>query len=158
MALQNTTNSKNSFLQFVSASTATVATCSTAMPADDTIPQKTEGDEIVTVSITPKSATSVLQIQYTGFVTKDSTTGTIQVGLFQDTTANALTAKSFAITTLQDRSVNILYTMTSGTTSSTTFKIRIGPGANSAYTNANDAGTRLYGGVAFSLITIIEHL
>lgn len=49
-------------LQQVHAVTSAVATGTTAMVADDTIPQNTEGNEAITLAITPTSASSKLLI------------------------------------------------------------------------------------------------
>lgn len=53
----------NGVVQEVRNSTASVITCNVAIPEDDTIPQNTEGVEVITVSITPVSASSKLRIQ-----------------------------------------------------------------------------------------------
>ena len=47
--------------------TGAVATGTTQIPSDDTIPQNTEGDEYMTLAFTPNSATSTLIIQVTIF-------------------------------------------------------------------------------------------
>ena len=51
------------FLQEISAETGAVATGTTIIPYDDTIPQITEGTEFMTLAITPISATSKLIIE-----------------------------------------------------------------------------------------------
>jgi len=49
--------------------------------------------------------------------------------------------------------------MTSGTTSATTFKVRVGPSAaGHAYFNGTTAGVSLYNGRACSMMTIMEYL
>ena len=50
----------------------------------------------------------------------------------------------------------INYSMAAGTTSSTTFKIRMG--AVLCYVNGDLLGNRLYGGVALARLTITEFL
>lgn len=158
MVTNNAINSKNPFVQIVSTATSAVQSITTVMPADDTIPQNTEGDEVLTLSITPKFSTSILEITFSSFIVK-STAGSFQVALFQDSGADAIAAKSF--TALPDAgclSGAFQHVMTSGTTSSTTFKIRVGPAANSCIINGIAGGTRRFGGVASTLLTIIEHL
>ena len=49
-------------VQVVNTQTGAVDTGTTAMPCDDTIPQNTEGDEFMTLAITPTSATNKLKI------------------------------------------------------------------------------------------------
>jgi len=156
MVLQNSANSHDVFVQFVSAALNTLTLAATVMPADDTIPQNTEGDEILTVSITPKFSTSKLLICFSGMLIKN-TAGTVQAALFQDTTANALAAKSFLASDNMNVYGDFQHSMTSGTTSSTTFKIRVGPAANNIAVNGQGA-SQLYGGVANTILTVMEYL
>ncbi len=48
--------------------------------------------------------------------------------------------------------------MTSGTTSATTFKIRVGQNSGTFYVNGAPGGTRVFGGVASSTIIIKEYI
>jgi hypothetical protein len=157
---QNAINSKNPVLQIVTSSTVDVVTCSTAIPADDTIPQQgTEGTEVLTATITPKYSDSILEIIFSSQISNDATQNNVQVALFQDSTSNAIAAHSFLPgTTGSQATVGLLrHIMTSGTTSSTTFKIKVGPDANTCYVNANSTGTRLMGGVSSTRLTIVEY-
>ena len=156
MVLQNSPNSHNAFVQFVSASLTTLQSVTTLMPADDTIPQNTEGDEVLTVTITPKFSTSNLMIKFSGMLVKN-TSGSVQVALFQDTTADALSAKSFLQSDNQNCYGDFQHIMTSGTTSSTTFKIRVGPAANTIAINGQGV-SQLLGGVANTILTVMEYL
>jgi len=157
MTTNNAINSSNPFIQIVSSSLGTEKNITTVIPADNTIPQNTEGDEVLTVSITPKFSTSILEITFSGWCAK-GTAGFYTVALFQDTTASALAAKCFQLSAAQSSSCLLEHVMTSGTTSSTTFKIRIGPAANNADVNGNSAGSQLMGGVASTILTVIEKL
>jgi len=49
-------------VQMVSTQTGALQTDTTTIPADDTIPQNTEGFEVMTLAITLKSATNKLEI------------------------------------------------------------------------------------------------
>ena len=84
--------------QIVATQTGAVATGTTTFPEDDTIPQNTEGDEYMTLAITPKSSTSRLMItaQVFGSVSSGTRWG---IGLFKDSTADAL---SFASAFVKD--------------------------------------------------------
>ena len=123
--------------QRITTQTSTAATGTTTTPADNTIPQNTEGDEYLTVTITPASASSKLRI--TAHIAGDTSgdNNEFVIALFQDTTTNALSASqdSGHSASTQSRFEHI-YEMTSGTTSATTFKIRIGcSSANTFYLN-----------------------
>jgi len=132
----------------------------TIMPVDDTIPQNTEGFEVITCAITPKSASNLLVIVANVAVSYYEPTGQYHaaVALFQDTTANALAA-CCANAAGGLAPTPLVYKMTAGTTSSTTFKIRVGPrGAGTVYVNtAYQQTTRMFGGVSATTLTIFEY-
>lgn len=147
-------------LQVVSTLYTTSTTGTTALPYDNTVPQNTEGDEYFTLAITPISATSTLVIEVVVYGTPAGG-GNDQVGcaLFQDTTAAALAAAGYdSHSNGGPGQMIIKHTMTSGTTSSTTFKVRAGrDGGNTFRINGDSIlGTRLFGGVLTSSITITE--
>ncbi len=105
------------------------------------------------MAITPKSATSTLHISVAVTAGSNSTSRVVGAALFQDATAGALAASA------DSNSVNFKHTMTSGTTSSTTFNVRVGPSAaGTVYVNGTTGGVQLYGGVCNSSITIWEVL
>jgi len=152
---QNKLNTTSRLMQFVSTSSASTFNTTTILPRDDTIPQNTEGDEIITLAITPKSASSKLVITFTGWGVVAAGVSAGAAALFQDTTAGALSAMYIRT----GRAIVLRHVMTSGTTSSTTFKIRCGPNqAGSFYLNANATGTRVMGGVSKVWLTIEEYL
>src|SRR5215475_8044537 len=144
-------------LQVVSFETGAVATGTTIIPFDDTIPQITEGNEYMTCSITPKSATSRLIVDVTWNGTNSSATATMTVALFQDSNANAIAAAPYAYPGASYAfGVRFMHTMTSGTTSTTTFRVRAGSATAGTTTFNGAAGARIYGGVMASSIVITE--
>lgn len=144
-------------VQRVNTQTGTVATGSTVIPYDNTIPQNTEGDQYMSLSITPKSATNYLKIEVVCFLASSVAGNVPTAALFQDTTASAL-AVGLSQTSFADYIVPIVFThtMLAGTTSATTFKVR-GGGATAGTTTFNGAaGVQYFGGVIASSITITE--
>jgi hypothetical protein len=143
--------------QVVNAQTGALATGTTTIPYDDTIPQNTEGDEYLTLAITPTSATNKLKIDVDFQVYTTSGGAQITGALFQDSTAGALNARS----TINDNTVagstplSFVHFMTTGTISSTTFKVRVGATAGTVSING-DNGVRRFGGAGISSITITE--
>lgn len=144
-------------VQMVSTTFAAEANGSTQIPLDDTIPQNTEGDQYMTQAITPKSATNKLVIMVDFFGSFSQAAVDLILALFQDSTANALTAKAMTAGGTNYRTpMSIIFPMTAGTTSATTFKIRAG-GAASGTTTFNGAGSgRYFGTIPKSSITILE--
>lgn len=124
-------------VQIVGATNTSNGTTTTTLPADDTIPQITEGVEVATQSITPKSSANTLIIEAWQIVSTPAGTATATIALFQDSTANALAASEYFQTQSGGYvTAHVKYIMTAGTTSATTFRYRIG---------SNTAGTTAYG-------------
>lgn len=147
-----------SVVQMVNAGTTAVATGTTAIPWDDTVPQNTEGTEFMSDAITPNATTNLLRIDVVVVVSHSAgTSNAITVALFQDSTANALAATSMEAPG-GDEVVTITLThwMTAGTTSETTFKVRVGGNTGSTVTLNGSAGARKLGGVSASSITTTE--
>lgn len=134
-----------------------VATGTTAVPADDTIPQNTEGNEFMTLAITPTSSSNKLIIESVAVLAHSTDNVLMCMALFQDTTANALAAVP---TTIPEAGGNVnmklYHSMTAGTTSATTFKIRAGGNVGSTTTFNGSAGARWYGAITHSYMRITE--
>jgi hypothetical protein len=138
--------------------TSAVATGTTQIPVDDTIPQITEGDQYMTLTITPKNASSTLVIDVHAMLNASAAT-TISGAIFQDSTANAIAATAFfSSTTNAVCPFSFRHIMTAGTTSATTFRFRAGPSGAVTLTFNGSSGARIFGGVASSRITITEYL
>lgn len=150
-----TTASK--ILQQVSASSSAYASGTTTTPADDTIPQNTEGTEFLTVTITPKSASSNLLIQVNANLAAN-VNGTLTSALFRDSTADAIAAQGQYLLANELFVSVISVIVAASSTSATTFKFRCG--SNNAGTLGMNgvSGSRLYGGKAMSTITVTEIL
>ena len=143
--------------QIVNVQTGAVATGTTVMPADDTIPQKTEGDQFMTLAITPTSSSNKLKIDVVAQIGNNSANSSNTVALFQDSTANAIAA-ALNMESGAEFVGNTKFThyMTAGTTNATTFKVRAGSNQSATTTfNGRDSG-RFFGGVFASSITITE--
>lgn len=153
-----------SIIQVVHYQTGALISTDVTIPWDDTVPQQSEGAEVMTLTITPKSATNNLLIFVTAICSGLQTTFTIAVPLFQDSTANAIACGEHAVdgdgNNNCPKPVTYSHYMTAGTTSATTFKVRIGSRAlssvNTATLNGRVAYGRDYGGCLASSITIME--
>lgn len=140
--------------------TNNVASTSTnVIPNDNTIPQQTEGTEVVTVSITPKSATNKLRVQAAIHIQGVNGSTTHVIALFRDSGADALaTSYHGSINGENTKDTMILdYTLTAGSTAATTFKIRAGSAsANPLGINGTTGGVAEYGGTLVSSVTVTE--
>ena len=151
-----TTVSSGTVLQIVNYQTGAVVTGTTTIPIDNTIPQITEGNEYMSLAITPKSATSKLLI---AVVVQGSvnTAEWASMALFQDATANALACGwNYLDTATAGIPLTLTHYMTSGTTSSTTFRVRIGTNGGNTFSINGQVWAGRFGGTLASSITITE--
>ena len=153
-----TTVSTGTVLQVVNYTTGAAATGTTLMPYDDTIPQITEGVQYMSLAITPRSASSTLNVSIV-FTASQATGGVtyMTVALFRDATANALGAVT-AYTAGSNQAIPMSFDVStaSGSMAATTFYVRAGTSAAGTSTFNGNAGARLMGGVYASSITITE--
>jgi hypothetical protein len=149
-------NNANRIVQEVHGAFSAVATGTTTIPYDDTIPQNTEGTEFMSVPITPTNANNKLVIDVVFYGAASAVVDLI-LALFQDSTAGALAAVAATIAGVNySHSLILRYEMTAGTTSATTFKLRAGGGAASTITMNGFGGARKFGTVAASSMRITE--
>lgn len=147
-----------SVIQIVNTQNVTSSTGTTAIPFDDTIPQNTEGDEYMTLAITPTHASNKLKIDVIVQGGPTSSAAIMSAALFQDSTAGALAA-SCTNNLLGNTGGQVVFThfMVAGTTSETTFKVRAGTENAGITFRLNGAdGSRRYGGVMATSMTITE--
>ena len=147
-----------SIVQVVNVLDSAVDSGSTTCAYDDTIMQNTEGNEFMTLAITPTNSNHKLKIDVVGNFNADASNKIFTVGLFQDSTADALAmmAETESIAN-SPTPVSFTHFMTAGTTSSTTFKVRAGPDSSATITfNGRDGTNRRGGGRYASSITITE--
>lgn len=143
-------------LQVVYNSSTSEFTLNNQIPFDNTTPQSSEGDEILTQSITPNSASNLLEIEVSMSFISGSSEEMVAF-IVQDSNTNAL------ITATQDSlgggvgSFCFKYFMTAGTTSSTTFKLRAGTrDTSTAYINRYFGGSR-YNSTGHVFLSIKEY-
>jgi hypothetical protein len=134
-----------------------VATGTTNIPTDDTIPQNTEGDQYMSQAITPNAAMNILTVDAKLQFGSSSSASTNAVALFQDATASALAVGPFLATAgCENGSGLISYRAATGSVSATTFKVRAGGNIGATLTFNGASSARLYGGVPHSTMTIQE--
>lgn len=145
-------------VQIVNFQTGVIATGTTVIPNDNTIPQNDEGDEYMTLAFTPKSSTNKLKIEVIFLGTGGVNTHLI-VALFQDAIANALAVSvGFVGGAESPIGIPLPHFMVAGTTSEIIFKIRAGlVAANILTFNGAHTGIAKFGGVLASSITITEY-
>lgn len=150
-------NTARGVVQKVNVQDGAVATGTTAIPYDDTIPQNTEGDEYMTLAITPTDASNRLEIKVV-FHAAHTVNGRTHVTLFQDAIASAIAVGTSSSTTATIiRNVVFFHDMVAGSTLQITFKVRAGNASGATTTFNGTGGARKFGGVMASSITITEY-
>lgn len=144
-------------VQIVEENFSVYATGTTTIPIDNTIPQITEGTEFMTMSFTPKSATNKLSIDVFGYFAI-SVAENMTIALFKDATANALAVNgAYQGTGTATTPLYVVHSMTAGTTSAITFRVRVGAGG-AATTYFNGSGGQRFGGaITMSRIKVTEY-
>lgn len=136
--------------------TSAFSSTTTAIPLDDTIPQNTEGVELLTVTITPKDAANILILEGIVMVAMTGSAGTPIMAFFKDSDAGSLAGGYTSITSSNETGVVALRVrITAGGVSAITFKMRMGPSAGTLNINGT-AGARILGGVAKSTFRVTE--
>ena len=145
-----------SAVQIIEATRTTKLHITTAMALAVTAPVKTEGGEVVTVSITPTSATSVLLVDATIHVSCDSNGSKMMISLFKDTDTDAVsTSWGTAVNNGDINTLTLHYRVAAGSTTARTYKIRAGSDTSNVTINGI-ADTLYFGGTLISSIRVAE--
>jgi len=129
----------------------------TVIPADDTIPQNTEGTQILTASITPKSTTNRLRVRFQAQISAAAAAYAC-AALFLNSNASSVAASTAFVAAANNIStLTIEHEFVPGATTSQTLNVRVGPGAaGTIYVNGISTG-RLFGGV-FKATLVVEEI
>jgi len=147
-----------SVVQTVNSSVVSSTTGTTILPFDNSIPQNTEGDQYLTLAITPTNASNKLLITVNLNASHSNNSATMGLALFQDSTAGALNATMFSAAAGSNQGCSgvLIHYMAAGTTSATTFNVRCGGSLSGTTTFNGASGARIFGGIQASTITIQE--
>lgn len=145
-------------VQMVRTTDGEAASTTNTITKDDSIMQNTEGAEFMTRTITPRFAASRLLITVTIVLTNSGVEPGCFVGLFQDSTANALASIVFDFSANANSGLTVTFSheMAAGTESETAFKVRAASTSDTTTMNGIATASRLGGGVLASSITILE--
>lgn len=151
----------NMLLQFVRTETTASDSTTLSFPLDGTIPQNTEGKEwtALNTTFTPKSATSLLEIEVHVGMLDSSSNNVVGFALFRDSVADAIIASAHApVTANYPESHSFKYVMVSGQTTPIDFKVRFGCQGGTGYINRYNGLATPYGAnTVKSYITIREY-
>ena len=145
-------------VQVVNFQTGALATGTTVIPLDNTIPQITEGFEVMTLAITPTNASNILMVDVATFIGTPTDNAWLITALFVGTTADALaTMPQYAETSNPVASVFFRHRMVAGATTELTFRVRCGQNTAGTLSFNGHAGIGFFNGTSASSITITEY-
>lgn len=142
-------------IDFATDAYTTNADLTTAIPTDDTIPQVTEGTQILSATITPKSTTNRIRVQFTGSISASANLY-VSAAVFVNGGTNAVYA---TFTTVQGNNlattIALDYSYVPASTSAQAITIRVGPQSGTVRLNGTN-GARFFGGTASARLTLTE--
>ncbi|MGM4909114.1 hypothetical protein [Rhizobium sp. 768_B6_N1_8] len=130
---------------------------SNVIPVDNTTPQNTEGTEILSVVITPKSTTNKLRVRFRGDAQSSTGPGYPSWAIFRNGVANAI-ASGYETQTSAGQSISIggEVEFVPGSTSAITISVRAGPGTTGNMTFNGGVGAPIHGGSMRATLTVEE--
>jgi hypothetical protein len=138
----------------VVASSSSLISCAGTIPFDNTIPQISEGTQILSGSFTPLSGSSLLEIACS--ITGSHSTGSeIGLAFFRDAIANAIDAK-WCYSATHSIQMELRTRYASPGTSTYTFQARMGGTTGTFYVNGATGGTQIMGGACSAALIITE--
>lgn len=145
---------------FASAVTTAMTTHTTTVPLDDTRPQSSEGEEILTLPYAAKGTANTLKIDF--YLQHDNTNGEVICALFIDTNSDSTVAGGSNNSTTNVIGSTlfqwVLPVATSVTdTSAHTYKVRCGQSGAGTWTANGFASGRKLGGIAQTNMTVTEY-
>jgi len=130
----------------------------TVIPLDDTIPQNTEGTEVLTVTITPKKATNKIRLRFSAFGGAAAGAMGCVVALFKDSGADAIcTSMQWFRDNDSPNTLYLEFEETAGSTTARTYRIRVGPTAANTIRLNGDDDQRYFGGTARAVLIAEEY-
>lgn len=133
------------------------SSCTTAIPADTTIPQITEGDEVFSTVFTPKYSTSQVRVKCHLEIEGSTADINISAALFKNGGAGAVSSSATATEVGSNTPGQLIleYVESPGSTSAITYSVRCGPGSGTASINGSGV---TFGGTRVSYLEIEEWL
>lgn len=143
-------------IQTVTSATGAIQAITTSIPGDDTIPQSSEGTQILSVTLTPANSANLLEIE-AAIYGAPAAAGSLTGAFFQDANVNALAAGfHYQVTAGGPQHLVMKHIVAAGTTSATTIKLNVGHSSGSTFTLNGVSGGRYFGGVLLTRLTVRE--
>jgi hypothetical protein len=133
------------------------ANIASIIPLDDTIPQDTEGVQIISVSITPKSTTNRIRLRFQGTVVSAVSSVNVIAAVFNSSSTSALRT-TYAATGGVDFATTLYleHEYVPASTSAQTFTVRVGSQTGAAFRMNGAASARFFGGTMAATLIVEE--
>lgn len=152
------TSTAESVLQQKSVIEVTTLSGTTAIPADNTFPQKTEGDQYLSLTFSPARTASTIRIEVQAMLSTTAATDIITGALFLPSFNDAIAAVPVTTTTANQLvQLSIVAFLTLGSTSSTTVTFRAGTSNSGTIRLNGKSGGLILGGSISSYISMVEY-
>ena len=151
-------NKANIVLQRVAYETGSMTSTTSVIPCDDTVPQITEGAQVMSVSITPKRANSKIEIDVTMYVTCYNATSHMVAAVFKDSESNAIAAgiaTNGGVGFFVPLRLKKIIQFSDGNPH--TISVRMGVPNTSYPVSLNGTSSRLFGGSLVSSLVVTEY-
>ena len=151
-------NKANIVLQRVAYETGSMTSTTSVIPCDDTVPQITEGAQVMSVSITPKRANSKIEIDVTMYVTCYNATSHMVAAVFKDSESNAIVAgiaTNGGVGFFVPLRLKKIIQFSDGNPH--TISVRMGVPNTSYPVSLNGTSSRLFGGSLVSSLVVTEY-
>lgn len=123
---------------------------------DDTIPQVTEGFQLLSATITPTSASNKIEIMVLGNATQLNGDGYHIAAIFVNGAANAVASTAVTCKVGYESPVALFHEYTPGSTSAQTITVRVGTNNSAVPTIINGYSTRFLGGTQKYILKVRE--
>jgi hypothetical protein len=125
------------------------------IPHDNSIPQPSEGTQILSTTLTPKSASNRVRVRFSGF---GSASGNIPIVAFLsiDGGAAVQAVSVYGTSAGQTQHIGFEFEYVPGDTAPHTYSVRVGPGSSGNVRMNGTTTIRVFGGAAASTLTVEE--
>lgn len=130
---------------------------STAIPADDTVPQIDEGDRLMGVSYAPHRVGNRIRVKASVVISTEFDADVV-LALFRDREPDAVAATLVSTRADEVTTISLEHEEVAVSEATQTWSLRIGADDGSAITVNGAAGARLLGGVIPSYLEVFEHV
>jgi hypothetical protein len=133
-------------VQTLFASYTAISAVTAVIPIDGTVPQNTEGVQILSLTITPKKSTNKIRLRFQGNLSAHTAGASVIAAVFSSNSPNALQATRYAIPSTDQMLPIILECEDSpGAITPVTYTVRVGISAGTSYPNSNGSGSAEFG-------------